>query len=92
MPAPRRTAWKPAAMRRYTGAVANGKVGTSPEKARTADSAIPAAEDPAAREYPTELRDELGRRIGRIERGMVLLKSAHGPAIPALLIKTALFS
>lgn len=38
-----------------------------------------------------QVKHELGERIGRIERDMALLKSAYGPAILALLVKTAFF-
>lgn len=68
------------------------EAGASPEKARAAASAIPAAKDPAAKEYLMEARDELGRRTGWIERDKILLKFAYGPVIPASRIKTAFLS
>ena len=78
------------------------EAGTSEQKAKAAAGAIPVSGELATKEDLRELRDELGERIdqvecglgeriGRLERGMAVLKFGYGPAILALLVKIAFF-
>ena len=67
------------------------EAGTSEQKAKEAAGAIPVAGELATKEDLRELRDELGGRIGRLERDLAVLKFGYGPAIIALLVKIAFF-
>ena len=78
------------------------EAGTSEQKAKAAAGAIPIAGELATKEDLRELRDELGERIGKVERemgerfgklerDMAVLKFAYGPVILALLVKIAFF-
>lgn len=78
------------------------EAGTSEQKAKAAAGAIPVSGELATKDDLRELRDELGERIdqverglgeriGRLERGMAVLKFGYGPAILALLVKSAFF-
>ena len=66
------------------------EAGTSEQKAKAA-GAIPVAGEIATKEDLRELRDELGERIGRLERDLAVLKFGYGPVILALLVKIAFF-
>ena len=67
------------------------EAGTSEQKAKAAAGAIPVAGEIATKEDLRELRDELGERIGRLERDLAVLKFGYGPVILALLVKIAFF-
>ena len=78
------------------------EAGTSEQKAKAAAGAIPIARELATKEDLRELRDELGERIGKVERelgerfgklerDLAVLKFAYGPVILALLVKIAFF-
>ena len=81
------------------------EAGTSEQKAKAAAGAIPVGGELATKEDLRELRDELGERIGKVERDLrelgerfgkverdlAVLKFGYGPAILALLVKIAFF-